>query len=90
MAPLGTVFVSALFVLCALFALSGAGVIGRMPLLTAGIYIITTLCLVRGGATLPLSLIFPEQVTGFSVAAGIIWSLSGVLFVVGYGFVRKG
>ncbi|WP_440903075.1 hypothetical protein ACMZOO_09170 [Catenovulum sp. SX2] len=84
LAPIATVFVSALFVICGLFALSAAGLIKRLPLLTTASYSISAVCLVRGLATIPLSFIFPQMVSGFSVVAGITWFIAGLLFLIGF------
>lgn len=83
LAPVGTSMVAALFVLCGLYALSAAGRIRRLPLLKLGVYSIAGLCVVRGIATLPLSLMFPEMVSAFSIVAGAVWFITGLLFVFG-------
>ena len=83
LAPLATLLVSAVFIGFALFALSGAGVI--KPLLKSRfvLLLIGALCALRGLATLPLSLLFPEQVSVFSLVAGGVWLLTGALFLFG-------
>ena len=48
LAPLGTIFVSSLFLLCAIYALSAANIIIKLPLLRTAIYSISTLCILRG------------------------------------------
>lgn len=88
-APIGTLFISSLFVLVALFALSAARIIRPLPLLSFSIYTISTLCIIRGTATLPLSLMFPDQVTTFVVTAGITWLLSGLLCLGGFMLVNQ-
>ncbi len=60
-ASIATSIVSFLFVLCGLYALSAARLISVMPLLRWGIYTISGVCLIRGFATLPLSIMFPEK-----------------------------
>lgn len=54
-------------VLCvwALYALSGAGVIARLPLLRTGLVLITAIYIVRGLAVLPIYMMAPGQATPF-------------------------
>jgi hypothetical protein len=49
-------------------------------------YSISILCIFRGLATIPLSLTYPEMVSGFSIIAGATWFVSGVLFFLGFRF----
>ena len=53
LAPLSTSFISLLFIIIALYSLSSAGVIKRLPVLSVGVYIISILCIIRGVATIP-------------------------------------
>ena len=48
LAPVGTTFISSLFLLCAIYALSAANVIMKLPLLKTAIYSISILCILRG------------------------------------------
>lgn len=84
LAPLATVLVSGLFLLCALYAVSSAGLIRHLPLLRPAMFCLALLFVVRGIATLPLSLMYPEMVSAFSVVAGILWLLCGLCFWSGY------
>jgi hypothetical protein len=70
--------------LCAAYALSAAKIITRLPLLKAGIYTISALCIFRGISTVPLSLMYPDMVSSFSIIAGAVWFLSGLLYWVGF------
>ncbi|TMO56411.1 hypothetical protein [Pseudoalteromonas phenolica] len=79
-----TTLVSLLFVATAIFCLSGAGVIRKMPMLKPAIITISVICTLREIATLPLSMLFPEQVTAFSIIAGILWFFAGVSCFSGY------
>ena len=88
-APIVTVIVSGLFLVCGLFALSAAQRITRLPFLTAASYSISALCLIRGIATIPLSFIFPHMVSGFSITAGAIWFVAGLLFLFGFRIIAK-
>ena len=83
-AALETTLVSLLFVATAVYCLSGAGVIRKVPLLKPAIITISVLCTLRGLATLPLSMLFTEHVTTFSIIAGILWLLAGVFCFSGY------
>ena len=89
LAPVGTTFISSLFLICAIYALSAANVIMKLPLLKTAIYSISILCILRGLATIPLSLTYPEMVTSFSIIAGAMWFISGVLFFLGFRFRIK-
>ena len=89
LAPLATVVVAALFILCACYGLSAANILQRLPLLSLGIYSIAAVCLVRGVATLPLSFLFPDMVSVFSIFAGMLWLLVGLLFLFGYRYVQS-
>ncbi|GMM83836.1 hypothetical protein [Pseudoalteromonas sp. MTN2-4] len=88
-AALETTLVSLLFVATAIFCLSGAGVIRKVPMLKPAIITISVICSLRGIATLPLSLLFPEQVTAFSIIAGILWFLAGIFCITGYSLINK-
>lgn len=89
LAPIGTAIVSFLFVTCGLFATSGAGYIKRLPLLNLALITIACLCILRGLSTIPESFMFPEMVSAFSISAGIIWFITGLLFAYGYICIRR-
>ncbi|GLX77327.1 hypothetical protein tinsulaeT_06670 [Thalassotalea insulae] len=89
LAPLSTAFISLLFIIVGLYSLSSARVIRRLPLLSLAVYVISTLCIVRGLATIPSSFIYPELVSIFSTIAGAIWFLTGVMFILGHNFIRQ-
>ncbi|MBQ4863276.1 hypothetical protein J8L98_16450 [Pseudoalteromonas sp. MMG013] len=83
-APLATLFISSLFLLCALYALSAAKLIPHIPLTRFAIFTIGSLCIVRGGATLPLLLLQPALASIFAVIAGMLWFLCGLFYIWGY------
>lgn len=89
LAPIGTSIVSLLFVIVALYSMSSAGVIKKLPFLSVGVYVISTLCVVRGLATIPSSFIFPEMVSTFSILAGIVWFFTGIMFYLGHKNVQQ-
>lgn len=66
-----------------LYGLSGAKVIGRLPLLRLGLLIISLIYLVRGVAFVVLMPMFPENsLTFWFVSSGICLSI-GMLYAVG-------
>lgn len=83
-APVGTLLVSSIFLLCAAYALSAASLIRTLPFLKLSMYVISIGFIFRGLATLPLSIVFPEVVSTFSIIAGLVWLLTGLLFFFGY------
>lgn len=89
LAPVATVFVSGLFFMCALFAISGAGFVKKLPFLHPALVVISVLCLFRGVATIPSSYLFPEMVSIVSILAGFIWFVVGLLYLYGYRCVRQ-
>lgn len=89
LAPISTLIISSLFGLCGLYALSGAKMIKKVPLTHFALAIIAALCVIRGFSTIPLSLIFPEMVSQFSIFAGVIWFLVGLLYAYGFKHYRK-
>jgi len=86
LAPVATTFVSSLFLLCAVYALSAANIIIKLPLLKTAIYSISTLCILRGLATIPLWLAYPDMFSSFPIISGAIWFISGMLFLLGFRF----
>jgi hypothetical protein len=62
----------------ALYAFSGAGMIRRLPMLKAGLVVISVVYLVRGVILIPALIVKPEIVDGF-----LVWSS---LICLGYGF----
>jgi hypothetical protein len=84
LAPLATIFVSAIFILLASCALSGARLIRRLPLLNYGIYTIAFLSIVRGILPLQLWLRHPDKVTEIVLFVGIVWLAVGLCYLFGY------
>ena len=88
LAPIGTVFSSGIFVILGLYALSGAGFTGKLidklPLVNYAIYAIATLCIIRGLLPLQLWLRHPEKVNDTVFYVGIVWLMTGLLYLVGY------
>lgn len=88
-AAIATLVVSAIFVIWAAYALSGAGLILRLPLLPLGIYTISFLCIVRGLLGIQLWIRKPEVMSTFGNVSSWIWFATGLLFLVGYRLVLK-
>jgi len=84
LAPIGTTIVSALFVICGLYALSGASLIRPLLFLKLGIYVIGGLCIVRGALGIQLWLRKPELFEPFGVWSNWVWLLCGLCFIFGY------
>jgi len=87
--PVGTTFVSTLFVVIALYAISAAKIIKPLPVLKWGIFTISGLCLLRGVATIPLAYQYTDKITNFIILVGGVWFFSGVLLVLGYLLVNQ-
>ena len=89
LAPIGTIIVSAIFILFGCYALSGAGLIGRLPLLSIGIYAIAAACIIRGLLPIQLFIRHPEKVSMPVLNVGIIWLIVGLLYFFGYRAAKK-
>lgn len=77
-AGIGTVLL-----LWALYALSGAGVVRRLPLLRTALCAITAVYLLRGIAFIPLQPLFPgNSLTFWLVSSGICLSI-GIVHAIG-------
>lgn len=84
LAPLGTLAISAIFLIWAAYGLSAAGVLRRLPLLPLGIYTIACLCILRGLLGIQLWLRKPELLNQFATVSNWVWFITGVLFLLGY------
>jgi hypothetical protein len=83
-APIGTTFVSSLFLVCSFYALSGGGIIRKLPLLKVGIYTIGSICIARGFLITPVLYSYPHLRSTFEILAAIIWLACGVLIIWGF------
>jgi hypothetical protein len=84
LAPLANVVVSTIFIIWGFYALSGAGLIRKLPLLKISIYLIAILCIVRGILPLQVWLRNPEIVNDRAFYYGVGWLITGLLYVIGY------
>lgn len=75
--------IAAVLVLWSLYALSGAGVIARLPLLWAGLCAIAGIYVLRGIAFVPLAPFFPENSLSFWLWSSLICLGFGVIHVLG-------
>jgi len=66
-----------------LYALSGAGVIRRLPLLRTGLCVITSIYLIRGTVFLPIMYYLPENSLLFWVVSSSICFFYGVIHLIG-------
>ncbi len=66
-----------------LYAFSGAGLIGRLPLLRLGLVIISAIYLLRGLAILPAYFMAPEMVDSFLVWSSLICLTYGFFYALG-------
>ena len=89
LAPVGNIFVSSLFLLMAAYALSGAGIFAKLPLLKPAMYTIAVLCIIRGVLPIQLWLRKPDRVTDEVLIVGLVWLLTGFLYLFGFRIVRK-
>jgi len=58
--------------------------IDKLPLVNYAIYTIATLCIIRGLLPLQLWLRHPEKVSDTVLYVGIVWLVTGLLYLVGY------
>ena len=78
-----TLTVAGVLVACSAYALSGAGVIRRLPLLRTALFAITAIYMVRGVAFVPAMAYFPGNSITFWVVSSSICLLIGVVHLVG-------
>lgn len=84
LAPIAALFISSIFVVFGLYAISAAGVIRKLPFLKFAIYSIGIISVIRGLLPLQLWLRHPDKVDNYVFNAGIIWLVAGLLYLLGY------
>ena len=84
LAPVATLIIAGLFIVCGIFALSAIGIVTRLPYVRPALLLISVVCLLRGVATIPLSFMYADMVSTFSLSAGFAWFFTGLLFAYGY------
>ncbi len=83
LAPVLNIFVSTIFLIWGIYALSAARIIRKLPLMKLAIYAIATVCIIRGILPLQLWLRFPERVNDVAIIVGIIWLMTGLFYLIG-------
>jgi hypothetical protein len=78
-----TLVISTLLTIWSLYALSGAGVILRLPLLRLALFLIAAIYLMRGIAFIPLMPMFPGNSLTFWVVSSTICFVFGLLYALG-------
>jgi hypothetical protein len=81
-----TAGIASVLAVWAAYALSGAGVIPRLPILQLGLCIITAAYLLRGLAVVPLLVFFRNKATPFIVWSSLICVIYGAVHL--YGLVQ--
>ncbi len=82
-APVTTVAIGTLMGLCAAYGASGAGLVGRLPLLRTALVAIALVGLVRGLLVVPYLLLVPGTFTPFNVLGSLVWFVAGAGFALG-------
>ncbi len=82
-APAGAVAIGGLMLICALYALAGAGRLRWLPFAQMAQGTIAAVCLLRGLLVLPYLYKFPERLWTFDALASVIWFAAGLGFLVG-------
>jgi len=83
LAPVLNIFVSTIFLIWGIYALSAARIIRKLPFVKLAIYAIATVCIIRGILPLQLWLRFPEKVNDVAIIVGIIWLMTGLFYLIG-------
>lgn len=89
LAPIATTFVSMLFAIVALYALSAGQFIRKLPFETFACYTIATLCIVRGLLGVQLAIRRFELMGVNATFASIVWLLTGLMFFYAYYYLRQ-
>ncbi|CAM4249600.1 hypothetical protein [Pseudoalteromonas byunsanensis] len=86
LAPVTTVILSLIFLMCAMYALAGANIIRVLPLQSLALISLAVICTLRGLVAIPLSIMYWQQVTEFSMLASLLWFLCGCGYAIGWYF----
>lgn len=78
-----TLGIALILLVWALYAFSGAGRIGRLPLLRTGLIVISAIYLLRALAPVPMLLVTPERVDGFVLWSSLVVLVYGLCYAVG-------
>ncbi|BBN80909.1 hypothetical protein PA25_08940 [Pseudoalteromonas sp. A25] len=89
LAPVTTLFLSTLFLVCGAYAFAATGLIRSLPLQRVALAVLAVMCLLRGLAAIPLSIIFWQQTSVFSIIASTIWFLCGCGYALGWHYSKR-
>lgn len=78
-----TLIITSILGIWSLYALSGAGVIRKLPLLRTGLCVITAIYLIRGTVFFPLMAYFPDNSPLFWIVSSSICFFYGVVHLIG-------
>ena len=82
-APTGALLIGALMVVCALYALAGAGLLRWLPFAQMVQGTVAAVCLLRGLLVLPYLYKFPGHLWTCDALASAVWLSAGLGFLVG-------
>ncbi len=83
LAPTSALLIGLLMMVCAAYALAGAGVLRWLPLAQMVQGTVAAVCLLRGLLVLPYLYKFPDRFWTFDVVASLIWVAAGFAFLLG-------
>ncbi|XLZ70362.1 hypothetical protein ABT364_28130 [Massilia sp. SR12] len=83
LAPAGAMVIGALMLVCALYALAGAGYLRWLPFAPMVQGSVAAVCLLRGLLVLPYLYKFPDRLITFDVVASVVWFAAGLGLLVG-------
>lgn len=89
LAPVSTAGIAVLMGICAVYAGSALGLVGRLPLLRTMLAGIAAVCLLRALVLVPLALIHPQLINVFEIVAAVTWGTAGLGFVAGFLMTRS-
>lgn len=75
--------IAVVFFIWALYAFSGAGLIGRLPCLKVGLVLISSIYLVRGLAFIPVYFVRPEIIDVFLISSSLLSGIFGFFYALG-------
>lgn len=78
-----TAFIACVLAIWSCYALSGAGLLGRLPFLRTGLCLIAAIYLVRGLAVVPMMWLIPDNSLLFWWVSSAICFAIGILYLLG-------
>ena len=78
-----TLAIAGVLAVWALYAFSGAGVIGRLPLLRTGLVVISSIYLLRAPLLVPTVLLKPAMVDAFLIWSSLTVLVYGLAYALG-------